>query len=95
MKITTVEPVSCGKMLGGVYAFLALIFGAFIALLSLMGVSLGGNRQGGILALVMGVGAIVIFPITYFVFGFIGGILSALFYNIVAKVFGGIEINVE
>jgi hypothetical protein len=83
-------------MLGGVYAFIALIFGGLLTLLSVLGVTLNpGGGNGGIMALAFGVGAIIIFPIVYFVCGLIGGILFALFYNVIAKVLGGIQFEVE
>ena len=94
MRIRSIEPLSCGKMLGGVYAFIALLFGAIFSLISLLGIGLA-PREGSILAIVLGVGAVVIFPIVYFIIGLIGGILFALFYNVVAKVLGGVQFEVE
>ena len=49
---------------------------------------------GGILA-GAGLAMVIIFPVMYAVMGFIGGIIAAFIYNIVAKIVGGIEVEVE
>jgi hypothetical protein len=41
----------------------------------------------------MGVGSIIFFPIMYAVFGFIGGAIQSLLYNLAAKYTGGLEIE--
>ena len=42
-----------------------------------------------------GIGAPIFLPIFYGIMGFVGGLLSAWLYNIVAKWVGGIEIETE
>jgi hypothetical protein len=41
------------------------------------------------------VGAIVIAPVFYGVLGAIGGLIMAFLYNIVARMAGGIEVQLE
>ena len=43
----------------------------------------------------MGVGAVIFLPLLYGVFGAIGGALTALFYNIIAGMVGGLQIETE
>jgi len=43
----------------------------------------------------MGVGAIIVAPIMYACFGFIGALIGAALYNVVAGIVGGIELDVE
>jgi hypothetical protein len=43
----------------------------------------------------IGVGAIVFFPILYACIGFIGALIAAWLYNLVAGMVGGIELEVQ
>ena len=42
-----------------------------------------------------GVGAVIFLPIIYGVLGAIGGALTAVFYNIIAGMVGGLQIETE
>jgi hypothetical protein len=94
MTVKRIGPMSCGKVLGGLYGLLGLIAGGILSLFSLVGASIGGSDQG-MLAVLFGVGSIIILPLFYGVLGFIGGVISAALYNLVAGMFGGIEIEVQ
>jgi hypothetical protein len=57
----------------------------------------GGDNSGlgaGIMGLV-GVGAIVALPIFYACIGFIGTLIGAVLYNVVASMVGGVELDVQ
>jgi hypothetical protein len=43
----------------------------------------------------LGAGAIILMPIMYGIMGFIGGIISAALYNLLAGIIGGIEMNFD
>ena len=43
----------------------------------------------------MGIAAVIVMPIIYGVLGFIGGIISAAMYNLIAGFVGGIEMEFE
>jgi hypothetical protein len=43
----------------------------------------------------MGIMAVVVMPIMYGIIGFIGGIIMAAIYNLVAGVVGGLEFDFE
>lgn len=102
--MTTVKSIgvlSLGKMMGGLYALFGLLIGGFFALFGLLGL-LGGlaasvessDALGGVFAsLVFGAGALLFFPVLYGLFGFLGGLLTALIYNLVAGLFGGVELE--
>ncbi|MEJ5277538.1 MAG: MJ0042-type zinc finger domain-containing protein [Thermogemmata sp.] len=98
MIIRKIGILSAAKFLGTLYALIGLIVGGLFTLLALIGAGIGmANQQGGggIGALVFGFGAIICAPIFYGVAGFVSGLLLAVFYNLVAALVGGIEIEVE
>jgi len=97
MVLKSVGVLSAEKIMGVLGAFGGLIGGAFMALISLLGgvVQQGGHGNAAIPALFVGVGAIVFLPILYGIFGFIGGMIYALLYNLAAGVIGGLELEIE
>jgi hypothetical protein len=50
---------------------------------------------GAGIAGIIGIGAIVAFPIIYACLGFIGSLIAAVLYNLVAAMVGGVELEVE
>ena len=96
MELKSVGVLSCAKLMGIMYAFMGLIFGAFVSLASLAGVAMN-QQQGGpqLLPALFGAGAIVALPIFYGILGAIGGMISAAIYNLIAGFIGGIEMNFE
>ncbi len=92
MILRRVGVLSCGKLLGCLYALLGFLIGGVFSLLAVAGFAFGGGRQGPG-ELVFGVGAIVLLPVFYGVLGFIAGIIGAGLYNLIAGVVGGIELE--
>ena len=99
MTLKRIGVLSCGKMMGALYALMGLIFGALFSLLSLMGVMAGmASQEGGdaaVFGALFGVGAIIILPIFYGVMGFVAGLLTSALYNLVARFAGGLELQLE
>ena len=93
MVLKSIGVFSAGKIMGVMYALFGLIGGALITLFALAG--LAGRQQGGPEAMMFGAGAIIFLPLIYGVAGFIGGIISAAIYNIVAAISGGLELEFE
>ena len=89
-RLQRVAPVQCGVVLGALYGAISLIFVPFILLITLVAPK-QGNGAG-----VFGVGIImiVLFPLIYAILGFIGGIISAAVYNVIASWTGGLEFTV-
>jgi hypothetical protein len=83
-------------MLGATYALIALLIMPFFLLFgAIAGVAAkAGGGQAFPAAFGLGAIFIVLLPILYGVMGFIGGIIAALIYNLVAKWIGGIEVDV-
>ena len=94
LQIRQIDLLSAAKLLGCLYALLGLIIGGIFSLIALLGAAAGGGDAvlGGLIG---GVGAIVIFPIIYGAMGFIGGAIGAVLYNLVARIVGGIRIDVQ
>ena len=98
MVIRRVDPVSAAKVLGVCSACFGLLIGAMFTLFAL---ALGGMMAtasdeaavGGAFGMMMGAGAIVVMPIFYGIFGFIGGLIYAFIFNLAAKWTGGLVID--
>jgi len=93
MIIKRIEPLQCGKVAGTLYALMGLLIGLLFTFISLA----GGIPSDGLSVFgpLFGVGAVIVLPICYGVIGFLVSMLMAAFYNLVAKLVGGFEIQVE
>jgi hypothetical protein len=92
--VKSIGVLSAGKVMACLYSALGLILGGFLSLFALAGAAVGGPNGGGA-NLILGVGSIIILPVMYGVLGFIGGIVMAALYNVVASFAGGIEIDLK
>ena len=75
MTITRVGPLSAAKVAGLLYVVIGLIAGALVSLFSMAGAAIGagsGNGDGAMFGALFGVGAIILLPIFYGFFGFVG-----------------------
>lgn len=98
MILKKINPISCGKMMGALYAIIGLIAGIIFAIASLMGASIAPSESSGgsaIIGMLFGVGAIIFLPICYGLFGFISGLIVPAIYNILAGIVGGVEVDVQ
>ena len=87
-----------GKIFGILYALFGLIFIPFFALAGIAGFfAESGNANAASAGLVAGgmIAMAVIFPILYGVMGFVGGVIVAALYNLIARWIGGLEFEVE
>jgi hypothetical protein len=92
-----VNPVSAAKIGGILGVLLGLVIGAFASLwMMAMGSMVGGMTDRAAVpfaGMIGGAAAIVIVPICYGLFTFIGTLIYAALYNLAAKWVGGIEIE--
>lgn len=98
MVIKRISPLSLGK----IQALAGIVIGLIVGLLMfVMGTVLGSFSSASGVAVprgglaMMGGLSIIMLPILYGIFGFVGGVIGAWVYNIVAKWIGGIEIDLE
>jgi hypothetical protein len=96
LTIKSIHILSLAKVLGLLYALLGFIVGSLLTCVSLLGATAALSESGaeaGPLGVLFGLGSIIILPIFYGVIGFIGGIITAFLYNLIAGWVGGIEIE--
>ena len=96
-RIRHINIVQWALVSGLVYAALGLILGLFwIPVAALMTAASGGmTHGGGMMGAGLGLFAIIVFPIMYFVIGFVVGIIFSALYNLVAEWTGGVEMKLE
>lgn len=84
-RLTRVTPLRAGIVSGILYGIGGLIAAPFLMLAAIFGRDAGFG--GAVLAIML--------PIGYAVAGFIGGVIAAFLYNLVAKWTGGLEFEVS
>jgi len=94
-RLTNVSPLKLGITLAVIYGIMSLV--VLVPVFLIMSLAGAASARPGAQALpVIFTGAFVIFlPIMYAVVGFLGGVIAAFVYNIVAKWTGGIEFTTE
>jgi len=95
VELKRIGPISAAKISGALYAILGLFFGVFVSLFSLLGLTAASQAQPGgeFLGLLFGVGAVILLPIIYGLLGFVSSLIMALIYNGLAKVCGGVVLE--
>lgn len=94
MIVRRIGVMSLAKIMTVIYAAIGLIAGVLVALLStLLGSVLPQGASG--MGMGFGFGSIILFPFLYGVLGFIGGVISAWLYNLVAGTLGGVELDLQ
>ena len=95
MVIRRVGPLSLAKIAGTLYAVIGLIVGAFLSLFAMAG-GFGANSDvGRPYGAMIGAGSIIVFPIMYGCLGFIGSLIGAAIYNVLANAVGGVEVDLQ
>lgn len=100
MRLTRIGVGSAAKISGALYAALGLIIGVFFALFALIGAGFAGmaaqdDNAPAFLSAMFGVGAVVLFPLFYGLLGLVGGAVCAAIYNLLARMIGGLEVEME
>ncbi|HOX08410.1 MAG TPA: hypothetical protein PK280_18590 [Planctomycetota bacterium] len=81
-RLTRVAPLRAGLVLGLLYAALGMVFIPVFLLMS----AFGPAAPAGMLF-------ILALPVLYGIVGFIGGVIMAALYNVIAKSTGGLELE--
>lgn len=97
MIIKRIDVLSAAKLAGIIAAAFGLLAGVIFFLFgSMFGALLGAaGGHGGGTAMFGGFMGIILLPILYGIFGFIGGLIQAFVYNLAAGFVGGIRVETE
>jgi hypothetical protein len=95
MVIRRIGVLSAAKLYAAISFAMGLIFGVFVALGSLLGMSFGDPDTPAIIGMMFGVGAVVLLPLFYGAMGFVFGAIGAALYNLFAGLVGGLEVETQ
>ena len=95
MIIKRIAPLSFAKLTGMLYAVLGFVFGAVCSLIALAGWLAPSTAGSGGIGAIVGVAAVLLFPVLYGVMGFVTTFVGAWLYNIAADLVGGVEVDVQ
>lgn len=95
MVLTRIEPMSLAKIYAVIYAVIGLLIGLPAGcFFTMMGSAL--NQYGDAPPMAgLGFAVVIIYPIMAAVAGFIGGLIMAFVYNLVADKIGGVELEFD
>jgi hypothetical protein len=96
MILRRIGPLSLAKISGILYAIIGLVAGFFFAAMAFIMAAVGSNFDGGggaFPGILIGVVTIFAAPILYGLMGFLAGLVSAVLYNLLAGVIGGVEVE--
>ncbi len=89
-ELKKIDVVSFAVVMGLVYAVIGVVFGVIAAIIGGALALFGGAALGA-----LGVLAIIIYPIGFFIMGFIGGAIFAIIYNFIASKYKGVLIELK
>ena len=92
-KVKRLGVLSVANIYAILYAIIGLIAGLFVALAYGLSSAFGADLDP--LGFGLGFFSILVFPILYGAGGWIGGIIGAALYNLVARWVGGIRVELE
>ena len=95
MVLKRVGAMSLAKISGVLYAAIGLIIGAVVSLFAMLGMAANLGGSANPMGMLFGVGAIICLPIFYGLIGFIGALIGAGLYNVLAGVVGGVRLDLE
>lgn len=93
LSLKRVGVMSVGIFTATMAAVMSFIAAIFLVILTSLGLRFNGAFNPG--AAVAGAGLLIIMPLIYGIFGFIGGVINAVIYNVIAEITGGIRLEFD
>jgi hypothetical protein len=93
VRLKRVGVLSSGMVLGALGAIGGLLGGGFVFLFSLLAVGFNSANNDAVSTLGGGALILVFTPLIYGIGGFIGGVIYAFIYNILAGMTGGLQME--
>lgn len=95
MIIKRIGPVSFAKITGLLYAVIGLLIGGIFSLVAMAGGLASDSPELAGFGPVIGVAAVIVFPVLYGGLGFVTTLVAAWLYNFAAGIVGGVELDVQ
>lgn len=95
MIIKRVGPLSFARLTGLLYAVIGLLIGGIFSLVAIAGGLVSDSPELASFGPVVGIAAVIVFPILYGGLGFLTTLAAAWLYNIAAGIVGGVELDVQ
>ena len=95
MIIKRIGPLSCAKLSGLLYAIIGLLIGGVFSLAAMAGAFASETAGAAGIGAIIGVGAVIVFPILYGLMGFVATLIGAWLYNVAAGIVGGVEVDMQ
>ena len=95
MIIRRIGPLSFARLSGMLYAIVGLVLGGIFSLVALAGGFASDTAGAAGVVAIIGVAAVVVFPILYGLLGFVMTLIAAWLYNVAAGVVGGVEVDIQ
>jgi hypothetical protein len=93
VRLRSVDVISCAKIYGILNFVIGILFGIFFVLIGLIGLAAApGQQKFGMIGMLF---FAAIAPFLYGALGFVMGAISALLYNWIASIVGGIKMELE
>jgi hypothetical protein len=93
MIVTRIGPMSLARISGVIYAIIGFLVGCAISVASAVGGAPEGVEGAGLM--VFGAAAVFLLPIFYGFLGFVMSLVVAGVYNALARIIGGIELDIR
>jgi hypothetical protein len=95
MIIRRIGPLSFAKLSGTLYAIIGLVLGGIFSLVALAGGFASDTAELAGVSAILGLAAVVVFPILYGLMGFVATLIAAWLYNVAAGIVGGVEVDIQ